>query len=76
MKTGKHYFGLLTEDEQRNFRQACDEQGFEFRRKINIEYHSFSSFICRAFAWSETSENQGYYYWEAIANSNRDENSN
>lgn len=25
MKTGKHYFGLLTEEEQRNFKEACDE---------------------------------------------------
>ena len=44
MKTGKHYFGLLTEEEQRNFKEACEEQGEDFNAYINKKFESLETF--------------------------------
>ena len=74
MKTGKHYFGLLTEEEQRNFKQEVDEQVVPFEYMMNANCSSLDALISCAFLWSETK--QGRLYWETIANSNRDENRN
>lgn len=69
MKTGKHYFGLLTEEEQRNFRQACEEQGKDFHWIMNNKFQSFLIFIRGSILFRLTS--QGYDYWNEISESNR-----
>lgn len=72
MKTGKHYFGLLTDEEQRNFKQACEEVGnISFDYLMESENDDFDSFISSAFRWRVTK--QGFKYWDEIANSNQTE---
>lgn len=73
MKTGKHYFGLLTEEEQRNFRQACEETigTRPFDEIMTNEYTSFPYFIDSIKYWENTSN--GYDYWEEITLSGRTE---
>ena len=72
MKTGKHYFGLLTEEEQRNFRQACEETGsISFDYLMESKNDNFDGFISSAFRWKATK--QGFEYWDKIASSNREE---
>lgn len=74
MKTGKHYFSLLTEEEQRNFKQACEEQTNDLDDKMELIYINFCSFIGSAFYWINT--RQGEHYWRNIAESKRDEKHN
>lgn len=70
MKTGKHYFGMLTEEEQINFKQACDEQHVDFKELIDSRFANFKSFI-EYIVWSKSS--QGYRYWLEVALLNRTE---
>lgn len=71
MKTGKHYFGMLTEEEQRNFKQACEEVGNDFDYALTRGYNNLYGFIRVNLTWGRT--RQGYEYWNEIANSNRTE---
>ena len=68
MKTGKHYFGLLTEEEQRNFKEACEEQHVDFKELLDSRFANFKSFV-QYIVWSATK--QGFEYWDKIASSNR-----
>lgn len=70
MKTGKHYFGLLTEDEQRNFKEACEEQRDDFNILMGLHYRTFEQFIECGFHWNFTQ--QGFKYWCEISVSKRD----
>ncbi|MGL4335549.1 MAG: hypothetical protein ACRCST_01555 [Turicibacter sp.] len=72
MKTGKHYFGLLTEEEQRNFRQACSEGACycPFSIIMKKQYENFVHFI-NDIDWFKSS--QGYQYWSHIEVSTRTE---
>jgi hypothetical protein len=71
MKTGKHYFGLLTDDEQRNFKQACEEQGVNFDDAMTRGYNDLYGFIRINLTWGSTK--QGFEYWDKIAGSNHTE---
>lgn len=62
MKTGAYYFAKLSEKEQGEFRENCDN----FEWLINEEFESFNGFIEAAFFWRNTT--QGYDYREEIAN--------
>lgn len=73
MKTGKHYFGLLTEEEQRNFKQACEKLGnISFETLMRFDWKSFSDFIGSSFRFKYAPK--GADYWYNIQHSNRDEN--
>lgn len=65
MKTGKYYFGLLSETEQKRFKANCDENPY-FEEAILREWDSFNHFINAAFTWYITPE--GGLYWSEIAN--------
>lgn len=72
MKTGKHYFGLLTEEEQRNFKKACEEGACytPFSIIMKKQYEDFEFFI-DDINWHKSS--QGFGYWSDIATSNREQ---
>jgi hypothetical protein len=72
MKTGKHYYGMLTEEEQKNFKDACEEVGnIPFDALMESYNMNFEYFISSAFHWRLTK--QGIKYWNKIADSNRTE---
>lgn len=71
MKTGKHYFGLLTREEKANFKKACKNQGVNFDDAMTRCYSNIFGFIRVNLTWGKTK--QGYEYWDKIANSKRTE---
>ena len=71
MKTGKHYFGLLTEEEQRNFKDACEDRRLNFNSMINETYIDFTHFIQRIRPFTGTK--QGHLYWFEIITTERTE---
>lgn len=71
MKTGKHYFGMLTEEEQRNFKDACEDRRLNFNSMINETYIDFTHFIQRIRPFTGTK--QGHLYWFEIITTERTE---
>lgn len=71
MKTGKHYYSLLTRKEQSNFKKACKEQWVNFDNAMTRGYNDLFGFIRVNLTWLNT--DQSYEYWETIAFSNRTE---
>ena len=62
MKTGIYWFSFLSEKEQAEFRENCDD----FHEYIQIESFSFRAFIALDFDWIDTP--QGQDYWLEISN--------
>lgn len=75
MKTGKEWFNLLSEDEQKRFKENSEIQniGYNFFEKMNNTYYSFFSFIASGFDWG--SSNEGLKYWSKISDRHKDKNS-
>ena len=60
MKNGSYWFSFLSEKEQAEFRENCDD----FHELINNEYRLFEYFMTLSFWFDETP--QGHDYWWAI----------
>lgn len=71
MKTGKHYFGLLTEEEQRNFKEVCSDRRIVFDFIMNKTYIDLNHFINNIRPFTGTK--QGHSYWFEIIEENRTE---
>lgn len=61
MKTGIYWFAFLSEKEQKEFRENCDD----FYEYMDSEIESFEDFIDFAFDWIDTL--QGQDYWREIS---------
>ena len=68
MKKGTHWFAFLSEKEQKEFRENCKDDGFDFHKFIELEFRTFYHFCSGAFSWMKT--NESLEYWSNIANRN------
>jgi hypothetical protein len=68
MKKGSYWFSFLSEKEQKEFRENCEIQDFDFIEIINDIYESFEVFILSCFHCM--SSEQGGGYWFEISNRN------
>lgn len=74
MKKGSYYFGLLTDGEKKNYKEAVDilskKGSWDFDKLMDFEFRSLDGFIRWSFILPLTT--QGHDYWQNIANSNRE----
>jgi hypothetical protein len=68
MKKGSYWFSFLSEKEQKEFRENCDNTQYNFETQTNWENEKFWWFISGAFMFDKTP--QGHSYWEEISNRN------
>jgi hypothetical protein len=65
MKKGSYWFSLLSEVEQKEFRENVKNAEDNFPELMNDEYRLFEHFMTLAFWFDETL--QGHDYWSLIS---------
>jgi len=68
MKKGSYWFSFLSEKEQKEFQENCDNSSHKFKEQMNWESDNFDFFISGAFNWNEIP--QGVTYWYEISKRN------